>query len=90
MVEYHPPVELVAELGKNHETNASRHESLYKMHERLKQMQHTLMVGLAVLKQEPFRGEEPRCFGLPSSLGTAERGCPLPHTPFAAPGEEGA
>jgi len=57
MVEHHRSVELDAGLGKSHETNASRHEELYKMHERLKQMQHTLSMGLAVLKHEPFRGE---------------------------------
>jgi predicted RNase H-like nuclease (RuvC/YqgF family) len=48
---------LDSELAKSHEVNASRHEELYKAHERLKQMQHTLSVGLAVLKHEPFRGE---------------------------------
>jgi predicted RNase H-like nuclease (RuvC/YqgF family) len=57
MVEHHRPIELNSELGKSHETNAARHEELYKMHEQLKQMQHTLSMGLAVLKHEPFRGE---------------------------------
>jgi predicted RNase H-like nuclease (RuvC/YqgF family) len=57
MIEHHQPLERDAELAKSHETNASRHEELYKMHERLKQMQHTLTMGLAVLKHEPFRGE---------------------------------
>jgi predicted RNase H-like nuclease (RuvC/YqgF family) len=57
MVEHHRSVEHDAGLGKSHETNASRHEELYKMCERLKQMQHTLSMGLAVLKNEPFRRE---------------------------------
>jgi predicted RNase H-like nuclease (RuvC/YqgF family) len=51
------PAALAAELVKNHELNGARHEELYKAHERLKQVQHTLSMGLAVFKQEPFRGE---------------------------------
>jgi predicted RNase H-like nuclease (RuvC/YqgF family) len=57
MVEHHGPIDHDAKLATSHETNASRHEELYKMHEQLKQMQHTLTMGLAVLKHEPFRGE---------------------------------
>lgn len=57
MVEHHRPLEVDTELGNSHETNATRHEELYKTHERLKQMQHTLSMGLAVMKHEPFRGE---------------------------------
>ena len=33
------------------------HDELYKAHERLKQIQHTLMAGLALLKHEPYRDE---------------------------------
>ena len=57
MVEHHQPVELDAKLAESHEDNTSRHEELYKAHERLKQLQHTLTAGLALLKHEPFRGE---------------------------------
>jgi len=57
LVQHHRPVEHDPQIAKNHEANALRHEELYKMHERLKQMQHTLTLGLAVLKHEPFRGE---------------------------------
>jgi predicted RNase H-like nuclease (RuvC/YqgF family) len=44
------PVELV----HRHDANTSQHDDLYKFHERLKQMQHTLLSGLAVLKHEPY------------------------------------
>jgi hypothetical protein len=57
MVEHHQPVERDARLAASHEDNASRHEKLYKTHERLKQLQHTLEAGLASLKHEPLRGE---------------------------------
>ena len=57
MAEHRRPTEPESELVKNHEVNAARHEELYKAHERLKQMQHSLSMGLAVLKHETFRGE---------------------------------
>jgi hypothetical protein len=57
MVEHRGPIDRDVKLATSHEANTSRHEELYKMNERLKQMQHTLTMGLAVLKQEPRHGE---------------------------------
>jgi predicted RNase H-like nuclease (RuvC/YqgF family) len=57
MVKHHGPVEVDTELEKSHETNTAQHEELFKTHERLKQIQNTLSMGLAVMKHEPFRGE---------------------------------
>jgi hypothetical protein len=57
MFENRRPIEPDTESAKSHEANASRHEELCKMYERLNQMQRTLLMGLAFLKHEPFRGE---------------------------------
>ena len=41
-----------ADLCKNHATNASRHEDLFKNYERLQHVQRTMMDGLTTLKKE--------------------------------------
>ena len=45
------------QLAESHAVNAARHDELYKFHERLKQIQHTLLAGLAVLKDQAWRDE---------------------------------
>jgi len=57
LVEHHRPKEPEADLAESHVANATHHDELYKAHERLKQIQHTLMAGLALLKHEPYHGE---------------------------------
>lgn len=55
-LEHRPPADETA-LSTSHAENAARHDELYKAQERLKQIQHTLMLGLALLKHEPYHGE---------------------------------
>jgi len=57
MVEHRRPEALDDVLVKSHDSNAAKHVDLYKMHERLQQMQQTLQMGLAVLNHEPLRGQ---------------------------------
>jgi len=55
--EHRWPNEPDAKLLESHGENSARHDELYKAHERLKQIHHTLMAGLALLKHEPYRDE---------------------------------
>ncbi len=55
MVEHRRPLD--EHLVKSHASNASKHGELYKIHERLQQMQQTLTTGLAVLNHERSRAE---------------------------------
>jgi hypothetical protein len=50
-------VALDEKLLKSHDFNTVKHTELYKMHERLQQIQQTLTRGLAVLHREPLYGE---------------------------------
>ncbi len=57
MVEHRRPAVLDEPLVKSHESNAAKHGDLYKMHERLQQIQQALHRGLSTFVHEPLCGE---------------------------------